>query len=158
LSTTSAAGFPVRQRSDSSSGVNRPPRSDLDLIERIEETLGVLHGKWKVRLLFLMARGNHRHSTLLRCLPGASKKVMIDTLRALERDGLVNREIFAEVPVRVEYSLTNLGWTTTEPLIALSDWGKSHGREVAAARARTGPGEPGKGHSRKRAGRRPAAS
>ena len=62
---------------------------------------------------------------------------MTDSLRVLERDGLVNREIFAEVPVRVEYSLTALGWSMTEPLIALAEWGEAHGKEVAEARTHT---------------------
>ena len=83
-----------------------------------------------------MARGIHRHCRLLDCLPGASKKVMIDTLRALERDGLVDRRVFAEVPARVEYSLTTLGWSLTEPLMSLSDWGEAHTAEVTDARAR----------------------
>jgi DNA-binding HxlR family transcriptional regulator len=112
-----------------------PPRSDLDLIERADLTLDVLQGKWKVHLLVIMARGVRRHSRLLECLPGASKKVMTDTLRALERDGLVARQIFAEVPVRVEYSLTPLGWSVTGALVALSDWGELHAAEVAEARA-----------------------
>jgi DNA-binding HxlR family transcriptional regulator len=81
-----------------------------------------------------MARGVRRHGRLLACLPGVSKKVMTDTLRALERDGLVARRIFAEVPVRVEYSLTPLGWTMTEPLVALSEWGEIHAKEVTEAR------------------------
>jgi DNA-binding HxlR family transcriptional regulator len=114
--------------------VPRPCRSDLDLIERVDQALDVLHGKWKVHLLFFMARGVRRHGRLLGCLPGVSKKVMTDTLRALERDGLVARRIFAEVPVRVEYSLTPLGWSMTEPLIALSEWGEIHSKEVTEAR------------------------
>jgi DNA-binding HxlR family transcriptional regulator len=118
----------------------RAPRSqashDRDLIEHVDRTLDVLQGKWKVHLIFLMARGVHRHSRLLECLPGVSKKVMTDSLRALERTGVVERRIFAEVPLRVEYSLTPLGWTLTEPLIALSDWGAAHSNEVAEARAR----------------------
>jgi DNA-binding HxlR family transcriptional regulator len=114
----------------------RPGRADLELIERVDRSLEVLQGKWKVHLLFHMARGIHRHSRLLACLPGVSKKVMTDSLRVLERDGLVHREIFAEVPVRVEYSLTALGWSMTEPLIALAEWGEEHGKDVAQARAR----------------------
>jgi DNA-binding HxlR family transcriptional regulator len=114
----------------------RPARADLELIERVDRSLEVLQGKWKVHLLFHMARGIHRHSRLLACLPGVSKKVMTDSLRVLERDGLVHREIFAEVPVRVEYSLTALGWSMTEPLIALAEWGEEHGKDVAEARAR----------------------
>ena len=116
------------------SGSAQTSPADLDLIERVETALDVLHGKWKVQLLFLMARGVRRHGRLLACLPGVSKKVMTDTLRALERDGLVMRKIYAEVPVRVEYSLTPLGWTITEPLVALSEWGEAHGKEVTAAR------------------------
>ena len=56
--------------------------------------------------------------------------MMTDTLRALERDGLVTRRIFAEVPLRVEYSLTALGWAITEPLMTLAEWDKDHGEEV----------------------------
>jgi DNA-binding HxlR family transcriptional regulator len=118
--------------------LDRPPastRSDLELIEHVDQTLAVLHGKWKVHLLFFMARGVRRHSRLLECLPGASKKVMIDSLRALERDGMVARRVFAEVPVRVEYSLTPLGWSVSEPLIALSEWGDAHLDEVLGAQA-----------------------
>lgn len=110
-------------------------QADLELIGNAEQSLAVLSGKWKVHLLFCMARGVRRHSRLLDCLPGASKKVMTDSLRGLERDGIVSREVFAEVPVRVEYSLTPLGWSMSEPLIALSEWGKAHATEVAQARA-----------------------
>ena len=113
--------------------------SDLDLIERADQTLDVLQGKWKVHLLVFMARGVHRHGRLLACMPGVSKKVMTDTLRTLEHDGLVVRRIFAEVPVRVEYSLTPLGWTLTEPLLALSEWAEAHSREVADARSKALP-------------------
>jgi DNA-binding HxlR family transcriptional regulator len=107
---------------------------DLDLIEQIDLTLDVLHGKWKVHLIFLMARGIHRHSRLLEKLPGISKKVMTDSLRAMESAGVVERRVFAEVSPRVEYSLTPLGWTMTEPLISLSEWGAAHGSDVAEAR------------------------
>ena len=112
---------------------------ETELIAHVDETLEVLHGKWKVHLMVFMARGVHRHSRLLACMPGVSKKVMTDTLRALERDGLVSRRIFAEVPARVEYSLTTLGWTLTEPMIALSDWAEAHSGEVNKARSRARP-------------------
>ncbi len=114
-------------------------RADRELIQRIDTALDILHGRWKVYLLFLMARGIHRHSRLLDGLPGASKKVMTDTLRALERDGLVTRRVIAEVPARVEYSLTPLGWSMTEPLMALSDWGNVHAVEVDRSRSRYRP-------------------
>jgi DNA-binding HxlR family transcriptional regulator len=111
----------------------RPPRGERELIEQIEAALELLQGKWKVHLVFLMARGVHRHCRLLECLPGASKKMMTDTLRTLERDGLVARRIFAEVPLRVEYSLTPLGWTMTDPLMALAEWQQAHGDEAREA-------------------------
>jgi len=123
------------QRASDASQARRPQRSDVELIENADAALEVLHGKWKVHLLCSMARGIHRHGTLLSCLPGVSKKVMTDTLRALERDGLVDRRIFAEVPVRVEYSLTTLGWALAGPLMALAEWGKAHGAAVGAARS-----------------------
>jgi DNA-binding HxlR family transcriptional regulator len=120
---------------DPSAHRRRPAGSGLDLIDHVDRALEVLQGKWKVHLLFSMARGVRRHSKLLECLPGASKKVMTDSLRALERDGIVTRRIFPEVPARVEYSLTRLGWTITEPLVALADWGDAHAKEVAEARS-----------------------
>jgi DNA-binding HxlR family transcriptional regulator len=117
------------------------PRSERRLVEQIERALELLQGKWKVPLLFLMARGVHRHCKLLEGLRAASKKMMTETLRALERDGLVRREIFAEVPLRVEYSLTPLGWAMTEPLMALADWDESHREEVECARLRYRAGD-----------------
>ena len=105
-------------------GVGATSQSDLDLIERADETLEVLHGKWKVHLLVFMARGVHRHGRLFACLPGVSKKVMTDTLRTLEHDGVVARRIFAEVPVRVEYSLTPKG-RALEPVVhKLKAWAR----------------------------------
>ena len=114
--------------------IRRLPHGERELVEQIEDALDVLQGKWKVHLLFLMARGLHRHCRLLTGLPGASKKMMTDTLRALERDGLVTRRIYAEVPPRVEYSLTKLGWAITDPLMALAEWYDVHGDEVREAR------------------------
>jgi DNA-binding HxlR family transcriptional regulator len=125
----------VLEESSASLDPRRSARSDLELIEHVDRALDVLQGKWKVHLLFSMARGIRRHSKLLECLPGASKKVMTDSLRALERDGIVTRRIFPEVPARVEYSLTRLGWTITEPLVALAEWGDAHEKEVTEARS-----------------------
>jgi DNA-binding HxlR family transcriptional regulator len=127
----------------------RLSRSERELVGRIDEVLELLQGKWKVHLVFLMARGVHRHSRLLERLPGASKKMMTETLRALERDGLVVRRMFAEVPLRVEYSLTPLGWAITEPLMALADWHTAHGDDVRDARARYrfGQANPANGNS-----------
>lgn len=109
--------------------------SDRLLIERATRGFEVLQGKWKVHLIVAMARGIRRPSRLHGCLPGISKKVMTDCLRGLERDGLVTRKIYAQVPVRVDYSLTPLGWTITDAIVALSEWSKHHSGAVTRARS-----------------------
>jgi DNA-binding HxlR family transcriptional regulator len=137
------------------------PQGERRLVEHAGTALELLQGKWKVHLLFLMARGVHRHCKLLDGLEAASKKMMTDTLRALERDGLVRREIFAEVPLRVEYSLTPLGWSITEPLLALAEWDETNQEEVERARLRYRLGdEPAAARIGSSAGsdRRPAAA
>ena len=109
---------------------------DLEMIDRTRVAHDLLSSKWKVDLLYVLARGTRRYSRLYDNLRGASKKMLTDSLRSLERDGLVNRHVYAEVPVRVEYSLTALGWSTTELLTALADWADDHMPDVEEARSR----------------------
>jgi DNA-binding HxlR family transcriptional regulator len=111
-----------------------PTREDLQLIAQTRAARELLSAKWKVDLLYLLARGVRRYSRLYDHLMGASKKMLTDSLRGLERDGLVRRTVYAEVPARVEYSLTPLGWSATELLMALADWATDHWPEVEAAR------------------------
>ena len=122
---------PSRMRS-----TGQPTREDLEMIERTRRTRDLLSAKWKVDLLYLLARGTRRYSRLYDHLRGASKKMLTDSLRSLERDGLVERHVYAEVPVRVEYSLTALGWSATELLITLADWADEHMPEVKECRSR----------------------
>ena len=139
---------PVTQRhapaewADAGDDRRRLKPSDRVLIDQATRGFEVLQGKWKVPLIVAMARGIHRPSRLHACLAGISKKVMTDCLRGLERDGLVTRQIYAQVPVRVEYSLTPLGWTITNAIVALSEWSKHHSGDVSRARTeyRPGPG------------------
>jgi DNA-binding HxlR family transcriptional regulator len=114
----------------------QPTREDLEMMRRTRAARDLLSSKWKVDLLYLLARGVRRYSRLYDNLRGASKKMLTDSLRRLERDGLVERHVYAEVPVRVEYSLTTLGWSATELLIALAEWADSHLVEVEEARSR----------------------
>jgi DNA-binding HxlR family transcriptional regulator len=114
----------------------RPTSQDLEMIDRTRGARDLLSSKWKVDLLYLLARGVRRYSRLYDNLRGASKKMLTDSLRSLERDGLVERHVYAEVPVRVEYSLTALGWSATELLIALADWADEHLLDVEEARSR----------------------
>jgi DNA-binding HxlR family transcriptional regulator len=113
-----------------------PTRQDLEMIDRTRAARDLLSSKWKVDLLYLLARGVHRYSRLYDNLSGASKKMLTDSLRGLERDGFVERTVYAEVPVRVEYSLTALGWSATELLMALADWADEHLDAVEQARLR----------------------
>jgi DNA-binding HxlR family transcriptional regulator len=113
-----------------------PTREDLEMIERTRGARDLLSSKWKVDLLYLLARGVHRYSRLYDNLRGASKKMLTDSLRSLERDGLVTRHVYAEVPVRVEYTLTTLGWSVTALLVALADWADANMNHVEEARLR----------------------
>jgi DNA-binding HxlR family transcriptional regulator len=113
-----------------------PTSQDLEMIDRTRAARDLLSSKWKVDLLYLLARGVHRYSRLYDHLRGASKKMLTDALRSLERDGLVERTVYAEVPARVEYSLTNLGWSATELLMALAEWADEHLEDVEQARLR----------------------
>jgi DNA-binding HxlR family transcriptional regulator len=103
------------------------------MIETTTEAAKLFSAKWKVDLLFLLAGGVRRHGRLHDHLL-VSKKVLSDALKSLERDGLVHRHVFAETPVRVEYSLTPLGRSLTGPLFTLSEWGDEHLEHVHAAR------------------------
>jgi DNA-binding HxlR family transcriptional regulator len=112
-----------------------PSSADRELIHGVGQALDVLNGKWKTYLVVCMARGIRRNSVMRRHIPGASKKVVIQTLRVLERDGLVVRRVSGAHPQVVEYSLTPLGWSVTEPLVALAEWSELHAAQVLAARA-----------------------
>ncbi|MBU8538959.1 winged helix-turn-helix transcriptional regulator [Falsiroseomonas tokyonensis] len=92
--------------------------------------------KWAVLLLGLLADGPLRFNALRRRVQGLSQKVLSQTLKGLERDGLVRRTAFATVPVTVEYAITPLGATLAERLDLLRDWAERHIAEVQAAQAR----------------------
>jgi DNA-binding HxlR family transcriptional regulator len=99
---------------------------DLEMIARTHQALSILQPKWAVDLLFLIASGIRRHARLVDNRAGLSKKVLTATLRSLERDGIVQRCVYPDIPVRVEYSLTQLGWDLTEVLMNLHDWVVDH--------------------------------
>jgi DNA-binding HxlR family transcriptional regulator len=107
--------------------------SDREMMEATAAAVALVSAKWKVELLYLMAARVRRHARLNDHLL-VSKKVMTDALKALERDGLIRRQVFAEVPVRVEYTLTPLGRSFTAPLLALFEWADEHLEEVIEAR------------------------
>ena len=90
----------------------------------VATTVQLIGNKWKLLILRnLIYNGTQRFTDFAKTIPGISKKVLTDNLRALEDDGLVEREAFAEVPPRVEYSLSDLGKTLKPILDARFEWG-----------------------------------
>jgi DNA-binding HxlR family transcriptional regulator len=96
--------------------------SDYEMIEGTRAVLGLLSARWSVDVLYALASGTRRYSELLYEVGEISKKTLTQTLRGLQRHGLVVRCAYPDVPVRVEYSLTPLGWSLTGPLMSLYEW------------------------------------
>lgn len=92
--------------------------------------------KWSMLLVVLLGGRPHRYNELHRAVEGISQRMLTRTLRGLEADGLVRRDVHPTVPPSVEYSLTPLGRTLLEPLSALADWAVRHEAEITEARSR----------------------
>lgn len=92
----------------------------------VTRALVALDGKWTILVVRDLFGGTKRFSELRRSLTGISPKTLTDRLRALEEHGLVDRRIYAEVPPRVEYSLTDAGRTLEPVLVSLAQWGRMH--------------------------------
>jgi len=97
-------------------------------------SLARIANKWTAMIVIVLGRGTTRFRDLRTQVEGISAKVLTETLRDLERDGLIARRVFAEVPPRVEYELTDLGRTLHGPLAALGQWAEAHIAEVLEAR------------------------
>jgi DNA-binding HxlR family transcriptional regulator len=89
--------------------------------------------RWTVLIIGVLGDRDARFSELRRSIDGISQKMLTQTLRGLERDGLVSRTVYPEVPVRVEYALTHAGRTLLEPLSALREWAIEHLGDVSAS-------------------------
>lgn len=92
--------------------------------------------RWSLLVLYALERQTLRFQELRRTVDGISQKMLTQTLRALERDGLVHREIFASVPPRVEYRLTDLGRGLAGRIRAIREWAYTHMDDIETARAR----------------------
>ena len=99
------------------------------------QVMATIGDKWAALLVTALANGPRRHGQLRAQVAGVSQKMLTQTLRTLERDGLVTRTITASVPVRVDYALTPLGQSLLPVLRALKDWSETHIEQVLAARA-----------------------
>jgi DNA-binding HxlR family transcriptional regulator len=91
-----------------------------------ERALKVIAGRWKAVILYHLFDGPKRLSDLKRLAPNASQKVLIQQLREMEAHGLVHREIFRQVPPRVDYTATRLGLSLEPVIMSLCDWGRRH--------------------------------
>ena len=98
------------------------------------QVLAILSGKWTPLIVEALAEGPQRHGELARRVAGATQKMLTQTLRSMEADGLVQRTVFDRVPPAVEYRLTPLGETLKDPLIAICRWAMEHLPELQQAR------------------------
>lgn len=103
----------------------------------VRELLSRIGDKWTIFVVLSLdlLGGRARFSELERAVPGISQRMLAVTLRSLERDGLVTREVFPEVPPRVEYEITPLGQSLLTPTQGLVDWAKAHWEKVRVAQA-----------------------
>ncbi|WP_407181508.1 winged helix-turn-helix transcriptional regulator [Bradyrhizobium sp. STM 3562] len=99
-----------------------------DVLDRIGD-------KWSALIIGTLAAGPHRFSALQRAIPDISKRMLTQTLRDLERDGLISREVFPTKPPSVEYRLTPLGATILEPFAFLVRWADRNHAAISAARS-----------------------
>ena len=104
----------------------------------------VIGGKWKPKVLFQLA-GNEaiRFGELRRAITGITEKMLIQSLKELEKDGLVHREVYRQVPPKVEYSLTEIGKSFVPILYAMFEWGKSYASYLFALENRNFTYQPG---------------
>ena len=115
----------------------QPPRARLDepTVAALQAAVGVLAAKWSVIVLARLANGTNRFNELARQIDGVSRRMLSATLRQLERDGLVERHVYARVPAKVEYELSSAGEALLSALTPLAGWSLEHADDLAAARA-----------------------
>jgi DNA-binding HxlR family transcriptional regulator len=99
----------------------------------LEASLEVIGGKWKVLILWQVRGQPRRFGQLRRLVPGISEKMLIQQLREMERDGIVCRKVYHEVPPRVEYLVTRFGASLSEALAPLCQWGEKHMKRIGSA-------------------------
>jgi len=108
-------------------------RKRAALICGVQTTLSVIEGHWKLPILFRLLDGTRRFGELRKHLSAATQRMLTLHLRELERDGLIHREVYREVPPKVEYSLTELGRSLGPLLRFMSEWGHANRASMAAA-------------------------
>ena len=126
----------VVQSRPATAGAGAPWALDDPAVDALQGALGVLGAKWSLSVLARLHEGTQRFNELLKAIDGVSRRMLSATLRQLERDGLVLRHVYARVPARVEYELSDTGEELLAALAPLLDWGKLHQLDIAEARER----------------------
>jgi DNA-binding HxlR family transcriptional regulator len=101
----------------------------------VEITLDVIGGKWKGMVLYRLLDGTARFNQIRRAVPKATQRMLTLQLRELESDGVICRKVYAEVPPKVEYSLTEFGLSLKPILLLMRDWGTQYRTKVKRTRA-----------------------
>ena len=91
-------------------------------------TRDLIGGKWKILILWRLSKGTHRFSDLKRIIPRITPKMLTQQLRELEADDLIHRKVYAQIPPKVEYSLTETGKSLLPVMDSMADFGKSYGQ------------------------------
>jgi DNA-binding HxlR family transcriptional regulator len=112
--------------------INGNRESDCSAVNDILSTIG---DKWTVLIVVTLSKGPMRFNEIRRAVGGISQRMLTLTLRGLERDGFATRTVYATVPPRVDYALTELGKTLIKPLEAIATWAIANQDQVADARA-----------------------
>lgn len=112
--------------------MTKPSASAFDESKAICATLSILSGKWKILILFALLEGTKRFNELRRLIPGATQRMLTSQLRELEAQQVIVRTVFAQVPPKVEYALSDIGKTLTPILTALKKWGVCYLEKVRA--------------------------
>jgi DNA-binding HxlR family transcriptional regulator len=125
MTETSATSQPMDKELNTSSNCNR-----------VSSVLARVGDKWSVQIIMRLGSGTLRFNEIRRSIGGISQRMLTLTLRGLERDGLVTRTVFATVPPRVDYALTELGVSLASPVMALGAWALDHLDDIEAAQHR----------------------
>lgn len=107
----------------------------------VEAALEVIGGKWKGSILYRLLEGTKRFNEMKRMFPSLTQRILTQQLRELERDGMIHREVYAEVPPRVEYSLTEMGRTLAPVLLQLREWGVNNVQMIRQNREQSATGK-----------------
>ncbi|MDO6847801.1 helix-turn-helix domain-containing protein [Priestia megaterium] len=100
----------------------------------VETTLDVIGGKWKGIILYHLIDGKKRFNEFRKLYPAITQRMLTLQLRELEKDGIVHREIYKEIPPKVEYSLTEFGRSLEPIILLMKEWGETHKNRIISAR------------------------